>query len=130
MVEKLVEIGILFDFYGKLLSERQCTTIELYYIHDFSLTEIGEEMKISRQGVYDTLKRAEQKLYQYENTLGLVKKFNYKDKEIDRIAKIAEEIEKESQNVNNLKILRKSKELIEIVKKIKGSSQEVNNNGI
>ncbi len=107
MVEKVVEIGILFDFYGKLLSEKQYTSIELYYIHDLSLTEIGEEMKISRQGVYDTLKRAEQKLYQYENTLGLVKKFNYKDKEIDRIAKIIEEIEKESQNVNNLKILKK-----------------------
>ena len=125
MVKKLVEIGILFDFYGKLLSERQCTTIELYYIHDFSLTEIGEELNISRQGVYDTLKRAEQKLYEYEDTLGLINKFNYKIREIDKIDKITKEIEKESQNINNQKILEKSKALREIVEKIKDSGQEV-----
>lgn len=125
MVKKLVEIGILFDFYGKLLSERQYTSIELYYIHDLSLTEIGEELNISRQGVYDTLKRAEQKLYEYESTLGLVNKFNYKIREIDKIIKIAKEIEEESRNINNPKILGKAKELKDIAKKIKDSSQEV-----
>lgn len=125
MVEKLVEIGILFDFYGKLLSERQYTSIELYYIHDLSLTEIGEELNISRQGVYDILKRAEQKLYEYEDILGLVNKFNYKIKEIDKIAKIANEIGEESQSINNQKILGKSKELKEIVEKIIDNSQEV-----
>ena len=125
MVGKLVEIGILFDFYGKLLSKRQYTSIELYYIHDLSLTEIGEELNISRQSVYDTLKRAEQKLYQYEDTLGLIDKFNYKDKEIDKIIKIVGEIEKESQSINNSRILKKSKELVGIVNKIKDSSQEV-----
>ncbi len=125
MVKKLVEIGILFDFYGKLLSERQYTSIELYYIHDLSLTEIGEELNISRQGVYDTLKRAEQKLYEYESTLGLVNKFNYKIREIDKIIKIAKEIEEESRNINNQKILGKAKELKDIAKKIKDSSQEV-----
>ncbi|NMB27345.1 MAG: DNA-binding protein [Tissierellia bacterium] len=125
MVKKLVEIGILFDFYGKLLSERQYTSIELYYIHDLSLTEIGEELNISRQGVYDTLKRAEQKLYEYEDTLGLINKFNYKIREIDKIDKITKEIEKESQNINNQKILEKSKALREIVEKIKDSGQEV-----
>lgn len=125
MVKKLVEIGILFDFYGKLLSKRQYTSIELYYIHDLSLTEIGEELNISRQGVYDTLKRAEQKLYEYEDTLGLINKFNYKIREIDKIDKITKEIEKESQNINNQKILEKSKALREIVEKIKDSGQEV-----
>lgn len=125
MVKKLVEIGILFDFYGKLLSERQYTSIELYYIHDLSLTEIGEELNISRQGVYDILKRAEQKLYEYEDILGLVNKFNYKIKEIDKIAKIANEIGEESQSINNQKILGKSKELKEIVEKIIDNSQEV-----
>ena len=125
MVKKLVEIGILFDFYGKLLSERQYTSIELYYIHDLSLTEIGEELNISRQGVYDILKRAEQKLYEYEDILGLVNKFNYKIKEIDKIAKIANEIGEESQSIKNQKILGKSKELKEIVEKIIDNSQEV-----
>lgn len=74
-MEKLVEIGILFDFYGKLLSDRQYQVIDLYYIYDLSLAEIGEEMDITRQGVFDTLKRAELKLYEYEDTLGLTRKF-------------------------------------------------------
>jgi len=55
MVEKLVEVGILFDFYGKLLSEKQYMAIELYYNHDLSLTEIGDELGITKQGVSDIL---------------------------------------------------------------------------
>ena len=55
MVEKIVEIGILFDFYGKLLSKSQYQIIEFYYIHDLSLGEIAEELGISRQGVYLSL---------------------------------------------------------------------------
>ena len=75
MVEKVVEVGILFDFYGKLLSSRQLGVIELFYIHDLSLAEIGEELDITRQAVYDTLKRAERKLYNYEKNLNLVNDF-------------------------------------------------------
>ena len=61
MVEKVVEVGVLFDFYGKLLSARQLSVIELFYIYDLSLAEIGEELNITRQAVYDTLKRADRK---------------------------------------------------------------------
>lgn len=118
MVEKLVEIGILFDFYGKILSKRQYTTIELYYIYDFSLSEIGEELNISRQSVYDTLQRAEQNLYDYEDVLGLVDKFDYTMKEITKIAKIIEEIEKQSIKIDNKDILIKSKDLKNIIKEL------------
>ncbi|MBS4539770.1 DNA-binding protein [Clostridium sp. D2Q-11] len=85
MFEKVVEIGLLFDFYGKLLSSKQYQAIELYYIHDLTLTEIGEQLNISRQGSYDLVKRAESILYKYEETLGLVKKFEnnrFKTKEL------------------------------------------------
>ncbi|WP_427338591.1 YlxM family DNA-binding protein [Caloranaerobacter sp. DY30410] len=75
MFEKAVKMGLLFDFYGKLLSDRQYTIIEMYYIHDLSLSEIGEQLNISRQGVHDILKRAEKRLLDYEEKLGLVKKF-------------------------------------------------------
>ncbi|WP_242863203.1 YlxM family DNA-binding protein [Caloranaerobacter ferrireducens] len=75
MFEKAVKMGLLFDFYGKLLSDRQYTIIEMYYIHDLSLSEIGEQLNISRQGVHDILKRAEKRLLNYEEKLGLVKKF-------------------------------------------------------
>ena len=90
MVEKLVEIGSLFDFYGKLLSEKQYLVIELYYINDLSLTEIGDELGVTRQGIFDLLKRAEQNLYKYEEKLGLVNKFYSKDTNIRNIINISE----------------------------------------
>ncbi len=127
MVDKLVEIGILFDFYGKLLSDSQYGIIELYYIHDLSLAEIGEELGISRQAVYDTLKRAEHKLYEYEDILGLVNKFKFNKKEISKIAIIIDEIEKESKNIDNDKIIKKAKELKEIIRRLIDDSQEVVN---
>lgn len=127
MVDKLVEIGILFDFYGKLLSDSQYEIIELYYIHDLSLAEIGEELGISRQAVYDTLKRAEHKLYEYEDILGLVNKFKFNKKEISKIAIIIDEIEKESKNIDNDKIIKKAKELKEIIRRLIDDSQEVVN---
>ncbi|QQY80759.1 hypothetical protein EDD65_105105 [Keratinibaculum paraultunense] len=127
MVDKLVEIGILFDFYGKLLSDSQYEVVELYYIHDLSLAEIGEELGISRQAVYDTLKRAEHKLYEYEAILGLVNKFKFNKKEISKIAIIIDEIEKESKNIDNDKIIKKAKELKEIIRRLIDDSQEVVN---
>lgn len=118
VVEKTVEVGILFDFYGKLLSDRQYTAIELYYIHDLSLAEIGGELDISRQGVYDTLKRAEHKLYEYEDVLGLVNKFYYNNKEIKKISELAAKIEKESEVENNQEIYGKAKDIQSIISKI------------
>ena len=118
MVEKLVEIGILFDFYGKLLTDRQYTAVELYYIHDLSLAEIGEELKISRQGVFDTLKRAEENLYEYENKLGLVKKFKDNKDTIIKIAEIILEIEKESKVLNNQKLLESVDRIRDLVRRI------------
>ncbi|MEW8972798.1 MAG: YlxM family DNA-binding protein [Tissierellaceae bacterium] len=94
MVEKLVQIGILFDFYGKLLSKRQYSIVELFYLQDLSLSEIGEELNITRQGVYDTLKRAEENLYRYEDTLGLAAKFNENHKIIKNILKASRDIKK------------------------------------
>ncbi|GFN36383.1 YlxM family DNA-binding protein [Tepidimicrobium xylanilyticum] len=127
MINKLIEIGILFDFYGKLLSERQFAAIELYYIHNLSLAEIGEELGISRQSVYDTLKRAEEKLYEYEDTLGLVRKFYYSREEIDRLYNLIDELETEAINLKNENIIGKLKELRGIIGKIIDSSREVVN---
>lgn len=118
-MEKLVEIGMLFDFYGKLLSEKQYQAVELYYIYDLSLAEIGEEMNITRQGVFDTLKRSEQKLYHYEEILGLIKKFNKSHDAIRKILDISIELEEFGKD-NKLEIVynkaRKIKEIgIEIL---------------
>ena len=125
MVEKLVEIGILFDFYGKLLSEKQYLAVELYYIHDLSLAEIGDELNITRQGVFDTLKRSEQKLYQDEEKLGLVKKFYSSHDNIKNIISIAEEIISIAKNINNDEIQEKAMNINEVGNKILNNSQEV-----
>ncbi len=75
MFDKIIEISMLYDFYGQLLSEKQRTYFELYHEDNYSLSEIGEEYNISRQGVYDVVKKAERALYDFEKKLGLVQKF-------------------------------------------------------
>lgn len=112
MVEKLVEVGILYDFYGKLLSEKQYSAIEFYYIHDLSLAEIGEELNITRQGVFDTLKRAENKLYEYEEILGLVNKFYDSQRDIQTILKITSEIYDIAITSKNIEIQKKSQDIL------------------
>src|SRR5690554_6935735 len=107
-MEKLVEVGILFDFYGKLLSKKQFLAIELYYIHDLSLAEIGNELGITRQGVYDILKRAEEKLYKYEKKLGLVEKFFSSHNDIKKIIDISINIMELAQKNNLGEIYDKS----------------------
>jgi predicted DNA-binding protein YlxM (UPF0122 family) len=73
MIEKVLEISMLYDFYGQMLTDKQRDIIELYYNDDLSLGEISESLGISRQGVYDMLKRSEKILYGYEEKLCLVK---------------------------------------------------------
>lgn len=111
-MEKLVEVGILFDYYGKLLSEKQYQAVELYYIHDLSLAEIGEELNITRQGVFDTLKRSEQKLYHYEEILGLVRKFNKSQDTIREILKVAKELQ-DYGDMKNIEIISQKAHKIE-----------------
>ncbi|WP_123040014.1 YlxM family DNA-binding protein [Cohnella candidum] len=70
-LEKTNRINVLFDFYGPLLTEKQQTFLKCYFHDDFSLGEIAAEFEISRQAVYEHLKRAEQMLENYEEKLGL-----------------------------------------------------------
>lgn len=78
-VDEVTEINILFDFYSGLLSKRQADVIEMYYGDNLSLAEIAEQLSISRQAVYDTLKRGVKLLKGYEETLKLVNKFKYEN---------------------------------------------------
>ena len=74
-MEKNMELSLLLDFYGELLSEKVRRATELYYNDDLSLSEVAEDMGITRQGVRDLIKRAEGNLYGYEQKLGLYKRF-------------------------------------------------------
>ena len=73
-LEKMVEIALLFEQYKELLTDKQREIVSLYYEEDYSLGEISENLNVSRQGVYDTLKRSEKILRDYEDKLGLVSK--------------------------------------------------------
>jgi len=73
MKEKSVKTCLLLDFYGALLTEKMMRIMDLYYNEDFSLSEIAESEGISRQGVFDCVKRSEAQLEDFEKTLGLAK---------------------------------------------------------
>lgn len=75
MFEKDMKISFLLDFYGEVLSERKRLVLEYYYNDDLSLSEIAEEIGISRQGVRDLVKKAEEELHFYEEKLGLAERF-------------------------------------------------------
>ena len=75
MAEKTVEMTLLFDFFGDLLSERQREYFDLYYNDDLSLSEIADMKGISRQGVRDVLSRAQSSLEEYESKTGVVARF-------------------------------------------------------
>ena len=72
---KNLEISVLLDFYGELLTEKQRDVVELYYNEDLSLAEIAAHSRITRQGVRDAIKRAEQQLLEMEERLGLARRF-------------------------------------------------------
>lgn len=68
------ELIMLYDYYGELLTQRQKECFELRYNQDLSLGEIGQELGISRQGVYDNLSRTETQLKNMEAKTGCVRR--------------------------------------------------------
>lgn len=72
---KNLQISFLLDFYGDMLTEKQREMIEYYYNEDLSLAEIADNQGITRQGVRDSIKRAETQLFSMEERLGLAEKF-------------------------------------------------------
>lgn len=75
-MEECTEIAMLLDFYGQLLTSRQYEILDLHYNSDFSLGEIAGQLNISRQGVYDSVKKGKDTLRQFEEKLGLIKRFS------------------------------------------------------
>ena len=75
LLEKTTRMNFLFDFYQALLTDKQRSYMELYYLDDHSLGEIAESYSISRQAVYDNIRRTEAMLEEYEDKLNLFAKF-------------------------------------------------------
>lgn len=90
---KDMEIALLFDFYGDMLTDKQRDVVELYYNDDLSLAEIAENEGITRQGVRDSIKRAESQLLEMEERLGLARRFREMREGLDSIRDAAREIQ-------------------------------------
>lgn len=92
MIEKNLQIGLLCDFYGKMLTEKQLSAITMYYDDDLSLAEIAVQTGITRQGVRDCIKKGEAILLDMEEKLGLAEKFSRLREGMDEIRSAAEAI--------------------------------------
>lgn len=95
-MERLIERGLLYDYYGGLLGEKNKRIYEACAVDDMSLAEIAEEVGVSRQAVSETLKRTDAKLQGYEKELGLIKKSGLVEKTLGDIrdALAADEVDK------------------------------------
>ena len=91
---KNLEISLLLDFYGEMLTEKQRDVVELYYNEDLSLAEIASHSGITRQGVRDSIKRAEAQLLDYEERLKLAQRFRRIQACLDEITDLAKDIER------------------------------------
>ncbi len=99
-----MHMSALFDFYGPLLTDKQKRCLQMHLYEDFSLSEISAELGISRQAVYDTLRRSEQIMQQYEDKLGLAARLTNERAELLSILTDLKAIEQESgdDKLNNI----------------------------
>ncbi len=109
-MEKNVQISMLNQFYGKLLTQKQYEIIDDYYNQDLSLSEIAENNQITRQAVRDILKKGEKKLFKYEEKLQFMKRTLKQEKKIE---KVLSELTKIQQNDSDKQIA----DILENIKK-------------
>lgn len=107
MLEKTTQVNFLYDFYQSLLTDKQREYMELYYLEDYSLGEISEVFDVSRQAIYDNVRRTEAMLKNYEEKLKLHEKFVKRQSLIDELAETA--LEQDQEKV--LELIKQLKEL-------------------
>ena len=95
-MDKKVEISMLWEIYGNLLTDKQNEYIDYYYNQDLSLSEIAENDNITRQAVRDIIKKGERKLFEYEEKLLFMKRTINQEKQIQNILINLNKIQKES----------------------------------
>ncbi len=106
-MEKIARQGLLYDFYGALLTEHQRHIYEDVVFYDLSLSEIAEEQGISRQGVHDLVKRCNKILEDYEEKLHLVEKFE----QTKKLAREIQSLTKEFNGTENMNLIHRIEEI-------------------
>ena len=89
-MEEFVKLTFLYDLYGELLTKRQRQVYESVVLEDYSLSEVAQELGISRQGVFDMIKRCNKTLEEYEKKLHLVEKFLHIRRKVHQIHLLTE----------------------------------------
>ncbi len=95
-MDKMIQMGLLLDFYSGVITPRQQEIMDLYYNHDYSLAEISEQLNISRQGVHDGIKKSETILLNLEDKLGFIDKYKYQKKKVQEALEILDDLENEN----------------------------------
>ena len=108
-MEKNVEISILCDLYGKLLTQKQFDFLNDYYNNDLSLSEIAENNQITRQAVRDIIKKGEKKLFEYEEKLLFMKRMLNQEETLQKVLSELTKIEKTSSDKKVAQILESVK---------------------
>lgn len=104
-MDKKVEVSILIEIYGKLLTQKQLDILDGYYNMDLSLSEIAENNGITRQAVRDIIKKGERKLFEFEEKLQIMKKMLKQEKQISIILSELTQIETKFTDEQIAKIL-------------------------
>lgn len=99
MLEKTTRVNFLFDFYQSLLTDKQRLYMQLYYLDDLSLGEIAEQYNVSRQAVYDNVRRTETMLEDYENKLQLFEKH---EKRLEIVEELENILNPSTENIDEL----------------------------
>ena len=102
-MEKIVQQGILYDFYGELLTEHQRKIYESAVFEDLSLTELSEEYGITRQGVHDLIKRCTKTMQGYEDRLHMIRRFEAIKENAEQLQKLS----KESADISDIEFRNK-----------------------
>ena len=111
-LDEIVELSYLYDFYGALLKENHRLIFEDYVLNDLSLAEIAREREITRQGVYDIIRRCRIRLRDYEEKLQLVHKFQMTKDKLQEIERIVRE---ETEGETTGRITRLAQEIYDII---------------
>ncbi len=116
---KDLKITFLLDFYGDMLTDTQREVVEAYYNEDLSLAEIALDRDITRQGVRDAIKRAEQQLLEMEERLGLAKRFKAVQDALTMICDCAVNIEEQNSRMGDDPVIRDNvAEILDCAQKI------------
>lgn len=111
----ILEMSLLYDFYGALLKEHKRRIFEDYVLNDYSLSEIAIEQGMSRQGVHDIVKRCSKELERYEESLHLVEKFQKTKENVNEIHAVAMRV-RETRNIEEIdRIETLSSQILEVL---------------